>query len=770
MPRPRVFLDERGAGVDYYPQSFSSVLLGREFFLMAIRAVQAVEGHEPPGRQNALIPIRTKRGTLAVYAIFFIPLFIFSLAFPLAPLIAWASFRRVRYHRWTTMAKVLVTAWAFGSLFWFSLVFFAHASSVLPVVGTAGWVSGVLGNLPVVLLGSVCGGVAAGLSAAWWDWQRKPFYKQPDKAPTLVQAALMERDRRAIREGRFDTGDMVTFGLEDGPRSLGRVIQVPLDQLTHAVILGRTKTGKTQTGYRFAEAFISRNLPFIGLDMKGSKETTETLRAFAEYHGRPFYLFTLTGGGRWDALRDKPNASLQKDVLMSVGSWSDAHYKALADGALLDIFAALQVGGPGAGESMVAAAARLLDANQLKVYANKHLSAPEHSQLRTRVLARADQIALNPNAFSGVKGQLDAMVYSETGQFFAPGEGMFSLRQAFNENAVVLFSFDHMNYPETSKAISALVLADVKSLGAVLMNEGNKKDWCFWGDEFNRSRAADIAPMMQQIRESQCKIVLMTQSVASILDAGVAGYEGGGDAYRDIVLSQASLLVCHASEEQTAQYVQKESGEAFLIEAGSIETTRKDSILDADSGASGDRGFAKIQTGPAIKIAEIQSLPPGGAVMLGQFEVGYLAPEERPVRKARKGDPSPKLLVNFCRIERSQVAIDAADRVEADLVETVNEVDPAATPVMLEPRVVTPAPASGRVASAGGGVQVPGIGPAGSAAMVAGLGAVAGADSERSEHVEPFMFADRSTDSGSDPGSSSGADSGGSFDAGGGFF
>lgn len=737
---------------------------------MAIRAVQAVEGHEPPGRQNALIPIRTKRGTLAVYAIFFIPLLIFSLAFPLAPLIAWGAFRRVRYHRWTTMAKVLVTVWAFGSLFWFSLVFFTHASSVLPVVGTAGWVSGVLSNLPVVLLGSVCGGVAAGLSAAWWDWQRKPFYKQPDKAPTLVQGALMRRDQKAIREGRFDTGDMVTFGLEDGPRSLGRVIQVPLGQLTHAVILGTTNTGKTQTGYRFAEAFITRNLPFIGLDMKGSKKTAETLRAFAEHHGRPFYLFTLTGGGRWDALRDKPNASLQKDVLMSVGSWSDAHYKALADGALLDIFAALQVAGPGPGESMVAAAARLLDPSQLKVYANKHLSAPEYSQLRTRVLARADQVALNPNAFSGVKQQLEAMVHSETGQFFAPGEGMFSLRQAFNENAVVLFSFDYMSYAETSQAISALVLADVKSLGAVLMNEGNEKDWCFWGDEFTRSRASDIAPMMQQIREAKCKIVLMTQGVASILDAGTAGYEGGGDAYRDIVLSQASLLVCHASEADTAQYVQRESGEAWLIEAGSVETTRKDSLLDADSGASGDRGFAKVQVGPGVKIAEIQQLQPGCAVMLGRFEVGHLLREERPVRKPRKGDPSPKLLVNFCRIERSQIAIDAEARVESGAVKTVNEVDPGATPVMLEARVVTPAPAPGRVASAGGGVQVPGIGPAGSAAMVAGLGAVVGSDSERSDSMEPFMFADRSADSGSDSSSSSGSDSGGSFDAGGGFF
>lgn len=693
---------------------------------MAISVIRAVEGHEPPGRQNALIPVRTKRGTLAVYALFFVPLFFFSVAFPGAPLVAWLVFYRMRNYRWSPLFKFCVTLASFFSLLWFSLVLGAHASTVYGALGAGGYVAALLARPLALVVGSLAGGSAAGLMAAWWDWQRKPFYKQPDKAPTLVQQALMRRERQAIAAGEFGEPGMITLGIEDGPRSLGRVVQIPISEMTHGVILGTTNTGKTQTSYRFIEGFVSPGLPVIGLDMKGSRKTIATMRAFAQKYGRPFYLFTLTGGGRWDALRDKPNPSAQKDVLMSIGAWSDAHYKTLADGALLDIFSALQVGGPGAGESMVQAAARLLDPAQLQQYANKHLAFADHSDLRARVLARANQISANPNAFSGVKGQLDAMVYSETGQFFAPGEGMFSLRQAFNESAVVLFSFDYMSYPVTSQAVSAMVLADVKSLGAVLMNEGNEKPWLFWADEFTKARAGDVAPMMQQIREAKAKILLSTQGIADILGAGTAGYEGGGESYKDIVLSQASLMVCHSVERATADYIQGESGEAWLIEAGSVETSRKDSILDADSGASGDRGFAKVQVGPGVKAAQIMELQPGCAVMIGRFEVGRILKEDKPARKPKKGDPSPKLLVNYCRVVRSQVAVDADEMVDAGQLAPINEVDPDAVPVQLEATAL-PEPASGPAGRVPG--PVAGLGPAGTATPAAGGGGVA-----------PFMF------------------------------
>lgn len=692
---------------------------------MAISVVRAVEGHEPPGRQNALIPVRSKRGTLFVYSLFFVPLFFFSVAFPLTPLVAWLVFYRVRNYRWSPLFKFCVTAGSFLSLLWFSLVLGAHAFTVYGSFASGGYLAALLARPVAFIVGCLSGGTVAGLTAAWWDWQRKPFYKQPDKAPTLVQQALMRHERKAISAGEFGEPGMITVGIEDGPRSLGRVIQIPISEMTHGVILGTTNTGKTQTSYRFVEGFISQVSPVIGLDMKGSRKTIETMRAFAQKYERPFYLFTLTGGGRWDALRDKPNPSAQKDILMSIGAWSDVHYKTLADGALLDIFSALQVGGPGAGESMVQAAARLLDPAQLKQYVQKHLPFADHSDLRNRVLARANQIEANPSAFSGVKGQLDAMVYSETGQFFAPGEGMFSLRQAFNENAVVLFSFDYMSYPVTSQAISAMVLADVKSLGAALMKEHNEKPWLFWADEFTKARAGDVAPMMQQIREAEAKILLSTQGIADILGAGTAGYEGGGESYKDIVLSQASLMVCHSVEEATAAYVQKQSGEAWLIEAGSVETSRKDSILDADSGASGDRGFAKIQVGPGVKAAQIMELQPGCAVMIGRFNVGRLLKEDKPVRKPKKGDPPPKLLVNFCRVVRSQVAVDADEL--ADVVAPINEVDPGAVPVQLEPTVL-PAPGSQRVA---------GLGPAGSGSPAPDAGAGG---------VGPFMFDKKNED------------------------
>ena len=118
---------------------------------MAISVIRAVEGHEPPGRQNALIPVRTKRGTLAVYALFFVPLFFFSVAFPGAPLVAWLVFYRLRNYRWSPLFKFCVTLASFFSLLWFSLVLGAHASAVYGALGAGGYVAALLAR-PLALV------------------------------------------------------------------------------------------------------------------------------------------------------------------------------------------------------------------------------------------------------------------------------------------------------------------------------------------------------------------------------------------------------------------------------------------------------------------------------------------------------------------------------------------------------------------------------------------------------------------------------------------
>lgn len=684
---------------------------------MAISTVRAITESEPPGRLNALVPVRSKKSLLFVYALFFIPMMVFSLVFPLTGLVAWAVFYRVRHYRWTALFTAVVVVLSFASLFWFSLLLSAYFSTVISSFGTGGWWAAVSARPFVQLIGTASYGSAAGLLAAWWDWQRKPFFKQPDRAPTLVGRALIARDRKAIAEGTYSRDGYIALGIEEGPRSLGRVIELKISEMTHAIVLGITNTGKTQTCYRVVEGFIRAGLPVIEMDMKGSQKTVETMRSYAAKYGRPFYLFTLTGGGRWDPLRDKPDASSQKDLLMSVGQWSDAHYKNLANTALLDIFTALNVGGVDSGQSVLQAVLRLMEPGNLQQYANKHLVAPEQADLRARVLARAAEIASNPNAFSGLKSLLQSMVYSETGQFFSPGEGMFSLRQAFEENAVVLFSFNYMMYEDTSQAISAMVLADVKALGAQLMEAHNKKEWLFWAEEFTKSRAGDIAPMMQQIRESELKMLLSTQSISDILGAGHSGYAGGADAYEGVVLSQASTIICHKVEKATALWVEEQSGDGWSVEAGSVETTRKDSILDADSGASGDRGWKQLRIGPAVKASEIQQLAPGEAVMKGAFEAGKLLKVDRVKRK--KGAPAPDLLVNRCAVVRSAVSVDADERVNSGQVQAINEIDPAAVPSPVEDGVIpvfseieTPQVANPNSAVIEGGKPGGGWGPA----------------------------------------------------------
>ncbi len=703
---------------------------------MAIRELGAVEGTKPPGRLHALFRPRTKRGTSFVYSLFFVPLALFSVAFPLTPVIAGLVFYRFRHYRWAPLFTFCVTLASFFSLFWFSLVLSAYASAVYGALFAGGYVEALLARPFVFALGSIAGGTAAGLTASAWDWQRKPPYARDEKSPTLLQERMLRRERKAIAAGELDEPGIITFGTEAGPDSLGRTIQARITNMTHSIILGRTGMGKTQTAYRFVDGFLSQDCPVIALDMKAAEDTIDGMRAFAKKYNRPFYLFSVSGDNHWDALRDKPSASVQKDILMDISVWSDEYYKTMADEALLNIFSALQVGGPGPGESMVQAASRLLDPAQLKQYVQKNLSFAEHSELRNQVLTQANLIEANPTVFSGVRGQLSSMVRSDLGKYFTPGEGMFSLRQAFNENAVVLFSLDP---DRTSQGPSAMVLADVMALGKALMREKNEKPCLFWADEFTKARAGYIATMMQQLRESGIKILLGTQGVSDILGAG-RSYEGGSEAYQGIVLSQADLIISHRVEDDTAGFIERASGEQWVFEYGPIETHRKDSILDSDSGATADRGYIKPQRGPNVRVAQLTGLPKGHAVMIGAFEVGHLRKKEKlsPKKKRKADEDAPHLVVNHCHVVMSNLVIEAQARVKSAATDAKSDLIPDAVPTQLEATTL-PEPSSSRASKPG---PVAGLGPAGTATPAAGT---AGGG------VAPFMFDKKNEDDDGEP-------------------
>lgn len=669
---------------------------------MAVFAKQSITGSEPPWRSHTLIPVRSKKALAFLYVLFFVPMVVWSLVFPLTGLVFLLVRYRVKHHNWSK----LFTGFAFGSalfgLFWYSLVFTSYAGSVLPLVGSAGWLGAVASRPFVNLLGTFCYGVAAGLIAYFWYWQRTGDNNRPDRKPTVPQFLSMMRDRDAIANGTYSRQGHIALGLEDGEKSLGRVIEVPISKLTHTLVFGDTGTGKTETCFRFVEGFSQSQMPVISLDMKGSQKTTEAMRLFAEANGRPFYMFTMTGGGRWDPLRALPDSSSQRDLLMATGRWDNSYYRSLASTALLDILSALQVGGYAAGESSLQAVYRMLEPAFLVQYARQKLTAPEHGALRDRVMRRAQEMAENPNAFSGLRSVLEDIVHSISGQFFVPGEGMFSLRQAYEEGAVVHFSID-TKYGDTAKYVSSMVISDVNTLGAALMAEKRSEPWLFWVDEFTKARADYVATMLQQIRESGCRVLLSTQGLGDIGGAGLHSAEGA-ESYESIVLDQTGLKIFHTVKAKTAQWLEDNSGDRWIEGPGTVETTRKDSLLDADTGASGDRGFKQRSIGPGVKVSEVTSLAAGCAILMGKFDVGHLRPMERPARRtfheatsgmtfadyfnpvkvirALMRPADPVLVVNYCAIVRSATGIAA----EAAEPRVINEVDLDAV-VPVAPRV-----------------------------------------------------------------------------------
>ena len=81
--------------------------------------------------------------------------------------------------------------------------------------------------------------------------------------------------------------------LISAPSSYRRIEMSDEELNQHMLIIGTTGAGKTNTILNFVDSAISRNLPCVYLDGKGSVDLIDKLRSLATKYNRVFKVFTL---------------------------------------------------------------------------------------------------------------------------------------------------------------------------------------------------------------------------------------------------------------------------------------------------------------------------------------------------------------------------------------------------------------------------------------------------------------------------------------------
>ena len=396
---------------------------------------------------------------------------------------------------------------------------------------------------------------------------------------------------------------------------------------THTLVLGTPGSGKTVAVLNLVESAIERRLPVVVVDGKGDHGLASKVVAHAQSHGRPAYLFSMTG----NSCRYNPLAaggySAKKDRIIELREWSEEHYRKLAEGYLQTVFKVLAaceiptdlvklagylsteklLGLVRANEAKLGRQADALrDEVEEQVEAEKHVEGIRaeirnlaHSEIGHLFTTDADGC---PTGKAG--GADDDLIIAEAVQASSP---VLELSSAIAAGAVVYFCLPTLQFPALAKTLGKVVINDLKSAAneQLAKAESARRPIYAVFDEFSVFAGEQVLNVINMGRSAGIHAVLATQSVA---DLGRATPETPDHFTRQVFSSCNNYLVHRLNAPEDAQLVAELIGTRDGIE----HTAQIDGM-----GATG-LGSARRTKSFVVHPDSIKQLPRGEAVFVNK--------------------------------------------------------------------------------------------------------------------------------------------------------
>lgn len=450
---------------------------------------------------------------------------------------------------------------------------------------------------------SALSAIAAGAigGAALWLWRQDKHNDSPYKKDQDVPPAPIIRIRsRLDRSLPASVPGGTVLGQDQ--ETAERVVLSDEEMNHHALLVGSTGTGKTVTMLNLIEAPILRGEPVIFLDGKGDVETGRRIKAFAEAHGRPAYIFHHgIDGGDEDSCAYSPfavrDATAITDMVMTLREWNEPHYEIHARGLMQTASkVALALGEP----IDLASLGGLMSVNAMIAAVRRHKNSIPNAQ------ALLDEIQDQRAAEQAGVGSLTGIVKNLTRSSLAhlldtkTGRPVLRLAEAKEVGAVVYVALPALTFPDLSKALGQVFINDIRVTLA-----SSTGPWVVAFDEISTYAGKGLLNLVNQGRSFGAKIVMAGQSFAD-LERSVN--EQGGS-FRNQILGSVNTLIVHRlnapedaelgaqfagtylKPETTAQVVGRQP-----TGAGSVRVTREFNI--------GPDKFKELKRGEAVVIAK----------------------------------------------------------------------------------------------------------------------------------------------------------------------
>jgi conjugal transfer pilus assembly protein TraD len=453
-------------------------------------------------------------------------------------------------------------------------------------------------------------------------------------------AIVITRGTRAVRRRRWPKLELKQLegGLILGQDAAnGKPVIISDQQLAaHGVILGAAGSGKTTTLLAIICDAISRGLPVVAIDLKGSHSFGQQLDAATHGAGRPFQFFRLDGSGmHWNPLQ-YGDATELKDKLISFERFSEPHYQRAAERYLQTAIQVLQLVRPDRPVTL-AAVVQLLDPQRLKELL-QHAPA-EVAQRVGPYLATLGRD--QKSAVLGLQSRLAVISESSPGEYLQPGPAQIDLYNALcGGPQVVLFSLNSARYGKLAAQVAALVIQDLIAISGYRLAIPNQPLALVAIDEFSALDADNILSLLARARESRVSVLLSTQEMTDL--------ERLAQGFRDQVLGIVGTTIAHRqsvpdSAELIARIVGTHTVQHHTHQTGPPSTAINILTHTIGIGPAGPRktGYGSVREVEEFRIHPntIKDLPTGRALLItktptAQAQVVQVAPGPRSNRPA----------------------------------------------------------------------------------------------------------------------------------------
>lgn len=288
-------------------------------------------------------------------------------------------------------------------------------------------------------------------------------------------------------------------------RTYEQVVLTDEDANLHLLAVGTTGSGKTTAIANIVESAIFRGLPVFYVDGKGDLSLAKRVGEYAKKCNRQFYLFSMVGESCTYNPLSTGGFTSKKDRIIELRNWSEEHYKKLAESYLQSVLKLLDSLGIEVDLISLTKALRFDELNKIfRKY--KHVD-------KQQLLAFLESIYKH---IEGLIAELNNLVESEIGYLFHADEHSLRLSRAFDENAVVYFCLQPLQFPSYAETLGKLIINDLKSLFSTQLNyEKPKRSYVFL-DEFSVFSGEQVINLINQGRSAGVHAILATQSISDL--------------------------------------------------------------------------------------------------------------------------------------------------------------------------------------------------------------------------------------------------------------